>query len=495
MKIVSQMKKYSILTCVGLVLSINMLIADVRLPQIFSDGMVLQRNQPIAIWGWADPGEQVSVGFKDQRRQVTADGSGKWKLLLSPEEAGGPFELVVSGNNTITLTDVLIGEVWVCSGQSNMEWNVANSDRAEQEIAGANYPQIRHVKIPRKTAGTAQEDISEPLTWKEANPANVGEFTAVGYFYARELHNELNVPIGLINTSWGGTIVETWISKEALEKDKSLKKAVSVYEAIPADTIQKNTNPNRYPTLLFNAMINPLIPYTIKGAIWYQGESNAGRAYEYRKSFPMMIKDWRKRWGLGDFPFYFVQLASFKAAGGTSATGSTWAELREAQHLTLSLPRTGEAVTIDIGNTDDIHPRNKQDVGKRLAGIALHDSYGRNVVYSGPVYQKHKVKGPEVTVYFDHVHGGLTAQGGGKVIGFEVAGADQQFYPAEATIAGKTVVVRSSSVSKPKAIRYAWADDPSTSNLFNREGFPACPFRTDHWEPVTKGAIYELKGN
>ncbi|MFC7523767.1 sialate O-acetylesterase [Parapedobacter sp. GCM10030251] len=487
------MRKYVFLLCIGLIVSVQALIADVRLPQIFSNGMVLQRHQPIAVWGWADPGEQVKVSLNKQQKETTADSKGKWKLALSPEEAGGPFQLVVAGKNTLKLSDVLIGEVWICSGQSNMEWSVANSDNAEQEIARANSPRIRHIKIPRKTAGQPLDDIGEPLEWKQANPQNVGDFTAVGYFYARELQKQLDVPIGLINTSWGGTMVETWISKEALEKDKSLKKAVQVFENVPADTVQKNTNPNRYPTLLFNAMINPLIPYTIKGAIWYQGESNAGRAYEYRTSFPMMIKDWRKRWGLGDFPFYFVQLASFKAAGGTSATGSTWAELREAQHLTLSLPRTGEAVTIDIGNTNDIHPRNKQDVGKRLAAIALHDTYNKNVVYSGPEYQKHKISGNQVTIHFDHVHGGLTTKGSDKVVGFEIAGADQKFYPAEARIEGEAIVVSSSSVAQPKAVRYAWADDPGTSNLFNNEGLPAVPFRTDSWTPVTKNAVYELK--
>ncbi|GGC17027.1 9-O-acetylesterase [Parapedobacter defluvii] len=487
------MNKYSITLCIGLMLSIQALIADVRLPQIFANGMVLQRNQPIAVWGWADPGEQVKVGLNTQQQETTANADGTWKLTLSAEEAGGPFQLVVSGKNTLTLSDVLIGEVWICSGQSNMQWTVANSDRAEQEIAGANYPQIRQVEIPRKTSGVPLDDVEEPLEWKEANPQNVGNFTAVGYFYARELYKQLNVPIGLINTSWGGTIVETWISKEALEKDKSLKRAVHVFEQVPADTVRKNTDPNHYPTLLFNAMINPLIPYTIKGAIWYQGESNAGRAYEYRKSFPMMIKDWRKRWGLGDFPFYFVQLASFKAAGGISATGSTWAELREAQHMTLSLPHTGEAVTIDIGNTDDIHPRNKQDVGKRLAAIALHDSYGRDVVYSGPVYRKFEINGAQATISFDHVNGGLTTKGADKVVGFEIAGADKHFYPAEARIEGETIVVSSPTVTKPKAVRYAWADDPGKSNLFNEEGFPASPFRTDNWTPATKNAVYELK--
>lgn len=487
------MNKYLITLSFALTLTANALLADVRLPQIFADGMVLQRHQPITVWGWADPNEYVRVELNNQSQETTAGPDGTWKLALSPEEAGGPFQLVVTGTNKLTLSDVLIGEVWICSGQSNMEWIVANSNDAAHEIANANYPQIRHVKIPRKTAGLPLDDVGEPLEWQSANPQHVGKFTAVGYFYARELYKELNVPIGLINTSWGGTMVETWISKEALAKDESLRKAVHVFEQVPLDTIENNQKPNRYPTLLFNAMINPLIPYTIKGAIWYQGESNAGRAFEYRKSFPMMIKDWRKRWGIGDFPFYFVQLASFKASGGTSAKGSTWAELREAQHNTLSLQRTGQAVTIDIGETDDIHPRNKQDVGKRLAAIALYDSYGQDVVYSGPVFKKLQIKGAQATIHFDHVHSGLTTKGSTNLIGFEIAGADKQFHPAQAQIEGETVVVSSPSVAKPKAVRYAWADDPGNSNLFNADGFPAAPFRTDRWAPVTKDVVYELK--
>src|SRR5690606_19320181 len=343
--------KYSIALSIALSLTVSVLLAEVRLPRIFADGMVLQRHQPIAVWGWADPNERIQVELNNQRQETIAAADGTWKLALSPEEAGGPFQLVVTGKNKLTLSDVLIGEVWICSGQSNMEWSVANSDNAAQEIANANYPRIRHVKIPRKTAGVPLDDVGEPLRWQSADPQHVGDFTAVGYFYARELYKELNVPIGLINTSWGGTLVETWISKEALAKDKSLRKAVHASEQIPLDTIATNHNPNRYPTLSSNAMSNPPIPSTTTGAIWYQGESNAGRGYEYRKSFPMMINDWRKRWGLNSFAFYFVQLASFKAAGGTSANGSTWAELREAQHRTLSLPRTGQAVTIDIGET------------------------------------------------------------------------------------------------------------------------------------------------
>lgn len=464
--------------------------ADVRLPRIFSDGMVLQREQLIRIWGWADVGERVTVGLKDQRHETVAGADGRWQLALSPELAGGPFELVVSGRNSVSFTDVWIGEVWVCSGQSNMRWVVKESANAEQEIADADYPQIRQVLIPRRMAASPLDDVGEALEWKTATAENVGDFTAVGYFYARELYRELKVPIGLINTVWGGTRLESWISIEGMYRHRELSEAARVFEEVPKDSLNQADKPNTYPTLLFNAMISPLLPYTIKGIIWYQGEANTGRAYQYREAFPLLINDWRGKWGLGDFPFYFAQLSSFKALGGNSNMGSTWAELREAQHMTLALPRTGQAITIDIGNTDDIHPRNKQDVGKRLAGIALFESYGQDVVYSGPTYRKHRSNGNQVIIDFDHVHGGLTTHDGSDVIGFEIAGSDRVFHPAEALIAGNQIIVTSPAVSKPKAVRYAWADDPGTSNLFNMNGLPAAPFRTDDWSGITKGKLY-----
>ena len=466
--------------------------ADVKLPSIFGNGMVLQREQPIAVWGWADPNERVSVKLKDQQQQVLAGTDGKWKVTLSAEPAGGPFQLEVQGNNKLTFSDVLIGEVWICSGQSNMGWTVSRSINAEQEIATANYSKIRHVLIPRGTSGVPLDNIVEPTQWKTATPENVGDFTAVGYFYARELYETLGVPIGLINSSWGGTRVETWTSKEALAKDRSLRKAVRAFEAVPVDSVAANKKPNAYPTLLFNAMINPLIPYTIRGVIWYQGEGNATRAYQYRKSFPIMITDWRKQWGLGDFPFYYVQLPGYKASGGNSETGSTWAELRESQDFTRSLPRVGQVITIDIGETNSLHPLNKQDIGKRLAAIAFHDTYGYSAVFSGPIYRMHCIKGSQVIVDFDHVHGGLVTHGGTDVVGFEIAGRDKVFRSAKAIIQGNQVIVTSTEVSKPKAVRYAWADDPRISNLFNREGFPAAPFRTDKWTPITKNVKYEL---
>ncbi len=482
------------LLCGFLSLLAQSALADVRLPRIFSDGMVLQREQPIRIWGWADPGERVTVQLKDQRDETVAGADGRWQLALLPEKAGGPFELVVSGNNRVSIADVWVGEVWVCSGQSNMRWVVKESADAEQEIASAHYPQIRQVVIPRRTAAVPMDDVAEPLAWKTATSENVGEFTAVGYFYARELHKALKVPIGLINAAWGGTQLESWMSLEAMHQHAELREAARAFERVPKDSLDRAEKPNRYPTLLFNSLIHPLLAYTIKGVIWYQGEANTGRAYQYRETFPLLINDWRIRWELGDFPFYHVQLSSFKALGGDSQNGSTWAELREAQQRALALPRTGQAIAIDIGNTNDIHPRNKQDVGKRLAAIALADSYGRDVVYSGPVYRKHRVDGSRVFIDFDHLGGGLEAKAdAGGLVGFEVAGGDRVFHPAQATIRGNQIIVTSPAVQKPKAVRYAWADDAGTSNLFNKEGFPAAPFRTDDWDGVTKGGAYGLK--
>lgn len=488
------MKVYSMMMCFCMMLCAEMLVADVRLPKIFGDGMVLQRNQPIAVWGWADPNETVSVTFNTQTVSATAGTDGTWQLHLAPQKAGGPYELVAEGKNTIRFKDVLVGEVWVCSGQSNMEWIVKNSANPEQEIASSDYPQIRHIKIQHTITGEPPGDLEGHPTWKKAHPANTGEFTAVGYYYARELHRALGVPVGLINTSWGGTMSETWTSREAFAQSDEFKSLIADLETIPLDTLSNAKKPNDYPTLLFNGMINPLIPYTIKGAIWYQGETNASRAYQYRQAFPLMINDWRQRWGLGDFPFYYVQLSSWKVAGGNSETGSTWAELREAQTLTLSLPNTGQAITTDIGDTEDIHPKNKQDVGKRLAAIALNKTYGKKIVYSGPVYKSHKVKGNSIVLRFDHAHGGLKpGEGDQQLIGFEIAGSDQKFKSAQAVIKGKTIKLSADGVDRPVAVRYSWMDDAGKSNLFNGEGFPAGPFRTDDWPAVTRDVKYTLK--
>lgn len=449
------------------------------------------------IWGWADAGEKVTVQFNKQVKKTKAAKDGTWKIELNQEAAGGPFQLVAIGKNTITLENVLVGEVWICSGQSNMEWPVKNSDSAKREIRESDYPQIRHIKIPRTISATPTKDITGGV-WQKADSSTTAEFTAVGYFFARKLFKELQVPIGLINTSWGGTMVEAWTSRESFEKTEEFK---DIFSKIPFDSIKavadknaKPVSPNAYPTLLFNGMINPIIPFTIKGVIWYQGETNAGRAYQYRKAFPLMIQDWRTRFGQGDFPFYFVQLASFNSANGNSAMGSTWAELREAQTATLSVPNTGMIVTMDIGESKDIHPRNKQDVGARLAAIALNNLYNTKIEYSGPVYQSFKTDGNKIILSFTHVDNGFVVKDKyGYLKGFEIAGADKKFYYARADIKNNQVTVYSDSVASPVAVRYGWADDMPEVNLYNKEGFPASPFRTDTWKGMTDEVRYEIK--
>ena len=657
---------------------------QLRPAKIFSDSMVLQRGIKIPVWGWASADEKVYVLLNKQVKTVNAGKDGKWKVNFEPEKEGGPYKLTIRGKaNLIELKDVLIGDVWICSGQSNMEFALRSANNGAAEIAAANNPRIRHIKIGNMIGERPMADLVSSTGWKPAVPAFAGDFTAVGYFFAKELYAQLNVPIGLINTTWGGTDVETWTSREAFQKSDEFREMISRVPTINIDsfamlqqkkmkeTIMKvqgplasspsivtqwtregfndnnwpkmkvpglweeqnlpeldgvvwfrkiitltkadigkaaelslgmiddndvtyvngvivgktngyNVNrrykiaggllkegknviavkvedtggggglygdadslkltingqkqslagnwsfqvesigksnsmsPNSYPTLLYNAMINPLIPFGIKGAIWYQGENNAGRAYQYRKAFPLMISDWRERWGQGDFPFYFVQLASYNAGNGTSEKGSNWAELREAQTLTLSLPNTGMAVTTDIGESKDIHPKNKLDVGKRLAATALYNTYGKkDIVYSGPVYKSMKVDSNKAVVSFTNTGKGLFMKNKPltmadssllkppskekgqmanmsmySVKGFEIAGADKKFYPAIAEMQQDRIIVYSEKVTIPVAVRYAWADDAGTANLYNREGFPAVPFRTDNWKGITDGAKY-----
>jgi len=494
--------------------------AEVKLPTLFSSNMVLQQGKKAAVWGTADPGEQVTVTLGDQKATGTADSEGRWKVELGALKAGGPWEMTVAAQNTITLHNVAVGEVWVCSGQSNMEMAVGSSARAwggvlnaDQEAAAGNYPLIRHFTVKKAVAGQPQKDVEGQ--WVVASPETVPEFSAVGYFFGRELHKALGVPVGLIDSSWGGTPAEAWTSTPALEAVPELKpllddwsQKVAAYPraleqfqqelnpweqaaekaegegkpAPPAPKMPPDPRSNSWRAAgLFNGMIAPLTPYAIAGAIWYQGESNADRANQYRKLFPTMIQDWRHAWGEGDFPFLFVQLANFIQGGVKTA----WAELREAQSMTLSLPKTGMAVTIDIGDPYNIHPKNKQEVGRRLALAGEALAYGRKVVYSGPLYESMSVEGPSVRLRFKHVGGGLVAKGG-PLKGFEIAGEDRKFVAAEAKISGDTVVVRSvgGRVPHPAAVRYAWADNPECS-LYNKAGLPASPFRTDDWPGVT----------
>jgi sialate O-acetylesterase len=491
--------------------------ADVRLPSVIGDNMVLQQGVQVPIWGWADPCEQVSVGnnWGNACYGTRADVNGLWQVNMHTPTAGGPYELRIMGENTITLKNILVGEVWVCSGQSNMEWPLSQATNGKQETNEANYPQIRLFTVGRKVSYTPMANCKGQ--WRVCDSRTAGSFSAVGYFFGRELYKQLNVPIGLIHTSWGGTPAESWMSKEYLESDANFRPILQHFdetvanfpqllkkyqeakkerdetitrlkaEGKPVPPIQEIYEPigkgHPYsPTGLYNGMIFPIIPYGIRGTIWYQGESNAWRAYQYRTLFLAMIKNWRQAWGEGDFPFFYVQLANYKDVN-SEPTESDWAELREAQLMALSVPNTGMAVTIDIGE-NYIHPKNKQDVGKRLALWALAKTYKKDVVYSGPLYHLMEVQGNKVILHFDHVGGGLVARGEEQLKGFTIAGTDRKFVWADAKIQGDTVVVSSDKVTEPVAVRYGWAINP-VCNLYNKEGLPASPFRTDDWPGVT----------
>ncbi len=493
--------------------------ADVRLPAVIGDNMVLQGGDTVPFWGWADPNEEIEVrlSWSPASPQIQADADGKWMFRMAAPNYGGPYQMTFRGKNAVTVKNILVGEVWVCSGQSNMQWTVQNSADAEQEIAAARYPKIRLFSVARKVADTPQSDCEG--RWVECSPETIPGFSAVAYFFGRGLHKDLDIPVGLIHTSWGGTPAEAWASGPVLKDNpefasilKRYEDAVANYpramvqyrenlqtweEAVEKAKAKGESAPRRprspygpghphSPSGLYNAMIAPLIPYAIKGAIWYQGESNAGRAYQYRALFPAMIKSWWRTWGQNDFPFLFVQLANFMKVEDEPGD-SAWAELREAQTMTLELPNTGMAVIIDIGEADDIHPKNKQDVGKRLALWALAKTYLKDIVYSGPLYSFMNVRDSEIVLHFQHVGGGLVAKGGEPLKGFAIAGEDHKFVWADARIEGETVVVSSAQVAKPVAVRYAWANNP-VCNLYNKAGLPASPFRTDGWPGVTANA-------
>jgi len=475
--------------------------AELKLHTLFGDHMVLQADFHCPVWGSAEAGDEVSVSIAGQKKTAKADGDGKWMLKLDPVQAGGPHEMTVAGKTSVTVKDVLFGEVWICSGQSNMEMTVRSSNNFKEEQAEANFPKLRHFAVKKNIQMAPVSTLIGD--WKPTTPDVVADFTAVGYFFGRELNKKLNVPIGLIHTSWGGTAAQLWCSKPWLEGNEILRpladgipKTIENYEKAHAGWKEaaekakaegkpapKEPNKPMPAACLYNGMIAQVITYGIKGAIWYQGESNAGNAKQYQTLFPEMIKNWRKDWGQGDFPFGFVQLANFKANKNEKLdqpVESSWAELREAQTMTLSLPKTGMAVIIDIGHPTDIHPKNKQDVGKRLSLWAQSQVYGKDLPeYSSPLYESMKVEDNKARLTFQHVGGGLEAKGE-KLTGFSIAGEDKVFVWADAKIDGKTVVVWSDKVAKPAAVRYAWADYPDC-NLYSKEGLPASPFRTDTW--------------
>src|SRR3989304_5163638 len=390
--------------------------ADVRLPKVIGDHMVLQQGTSVPIWGWADAEEKVTVTLGQSTATATACSEGKWMVKLDAMEAGGPYEMTVQAGNTITLADILVGEVWVCSGQSNMQWPVAACDNAQEEIAAADYPKIRLFTVAQKVAEKPLDDCEG--SWTASSPQTVPGFTAAGYFFGRYLHKEVGVPVGGINCSWGGPIAEAGASHEGLLGEPDFEPIIERAAQFDPKTPNQATN-------LYDGMLHPLIPFGIRGAIWYQGESNCGRAQQYRKLFPARITDWRKNWGQGDFPFLFVQLAPFRYG---NSDPKCLAELWEARLRTLALPNTGMAVTTDIGNVQYIHPKNKQDVARRLALWALANTYGKDLVYSGPLYESASVEGDKIRVRFKHVGGGLGGKGGG-LSPLTIAGGGGPFAP------------------------------------------------------------------
>ncbi len=637
--------------------------AEVRLPSIIGDNMVLQQGVKVRIWGKATAGEKITVTFEKKSVNTVADAQGRWQVWLGPLKAGGPSELTIKGDNVLTVKNVLVGEVWICSGQSNMEWALVNTVNGNEAMAQANYPEIRLFTVEHNTSTSQLDDVKG--RWVVTKPEDAAGFSAVGYFFGREIHQQLKIPVGLINTSWGGTPAEAWTALEALRSSVELKPILDRYESslnalpqtkaayeralieweeknlyvdgenkgealgyanpaisttdwskmdlpkqfesaglqldgvvwfrkvvdVPASWAGKDLvlnltaiddydvtyfngtkigstgreTPNSYivprkyavpgslvragrnviavrvfdrageggfgrggemslrlnandhialrgdwdykvelalepknpdwgtrpepvgaanqnsPGVLYNAMLAPLMPFAIRGAIWYQGESNAGRAYQYRTLFPTMIRNWRSAWGY-DFPFYFVQLPNWRARQ-EAPSESDWAELREAQAMTLREANTGMAIAIDVGEGEDLHPRNKLDVGRRLASLALANVYGKAIVPSGPLFDRFVIEGNKVRISFKYGQG-LKTRDGGPVKGFAIAGADRKFVWADARIEGDKVVVSSPAILKPAAVRYAWGDNPLV-NLYNKAGLPASPFRTDDWPGVT----------
>lgn len=482
---IKSIKHLSASALLGLLFTAQAAEAKVTLPSVFSDNMVFQQKTKAPVWGKADAGKTVTVTTSWNNKTVTgkADESGKFKIFVATPSFGGPYTVSISDGEELTLKNVLVGDVWVCSGQSNMEMPLAGWGKIvnyEQEIKDANYPKIRLLQGVHVTSNKPLDEAKVTNNgWTECTPQYIAEFSSVAYFFAREITKKTGIPIGLIHTSWGGTIAEAWTSPETLN---TLPDFVDRVKAIQAEPDKADNNPNRT-TVLYNAMIYPYIQFPIKGAIWYQGESNADRAFQYRTLFPAMIRDWRTKWGVGDFPFYFVQLANFMKTKD-QPDASAWAELRDAQKQTLSLKNTGMAVIIDAGDETDIHPKNKQDVGKRLAYAALAKTYGVNMPFSGPVYKSQQISGNTIKLSFTSADGGLKAKGGADLKGFAIAGADQKFHWAKAIIQGNQVLVSSDEVANPVAVRYAWADNP-VCNFYNGADLPASPFKTDSWADVT----------
>jgi sialate O-acetylesterase len=494
--------------------------AELKLPAIVSDHMVLQQKQANPIWGWDTPGTQVTVTFGGQSKSVAAGTDGKWTVKLDPVPANAqPQTIAIAGTTRREIQDVLVGEVWMCSGQSNMGFTLNRDWNGDLEAAASNLPNLRLIKVPRVGTQELQNDFQGE--WKASGKESASIFSAVGFLYGRYLHEILGVPVGLIDNSWGGSSAEAWVRRTSLENDRRFQPLMEatvqqetdlqsqkardgyavVLERYQADAEKAKAERKPAPRApqspsdwltgnkragnIFNGVVHPTLGYGIKGVIWYQGESNASRAHEYRALFPFMIEQWRKEWQQGDFPFYWVQLADFRPETPTPGE-SDWAELREAQTLTMKLPNTGQAVITDLGEGRDIHPRNKHDVAARLVRWALVKDYGMKFPYRSPEFKSVQIDGAKATLSFDCYGSSLYSFDVKEAIGFVVCGEDKVWHPAKGNILGKDKVeVASDAVPKPVAVRYAWADNP-VCNLFSLDGFPVTPFRTDDFEMVTR---------
>jgi sialate O-acetylesterase len=473
--------------------------AAVTLPAVLGEHMVVQRDVPFHLWGQAAPGETVTASFRGQSRAAAADELGRWSLYLPPQPAGGPFALTVGASNTIRLEDVWVGDVWVAAGQSNMEWTLDAAEGGEAEIARASHPEVRFLRATRVTSRYPVDDVATD-GWRVCTPQTAPKLSAVAYFFVSQVRERHRVPVGVIDASWGGAPLSAFTPLTTLANDPALQPAILHWSRMAdrhATTLLEIEREKRdiaaakekgqepppplwrpgleawSPAGIYNAMIAPLTPHAIRGVIWYQGESDASaeRAPVYARLFAETIRSWRRAWGVGDFPFLFVQLANW-----TAGPGNAWPELREAQRQTLSVAGTAMAVTIDAGNPKDIHPRDKKTVGSRLALAARALAYGETLPWSGPLFRQATPEGAALRGHFDHAEG-LATRGGGPVAGFEIAGADGRYVPAEARIEGTTVVVTSATVPAPRAVRYGWADNPVVS-LYNAAGLPASPFRS-----------------
>lgn len=464
------LQKVKYLTLILVLFVFAPVLGTIHLPSIFSNNMVLQRNAEVCVWGWASSGEQikVKVDWHETTFKTKADKDGKWSLKISTPEAGGPYKMKISGSVTIVYNNVMIGEVWLCSGQSNMGFSARSGLlNADEEVAAANYPNIRLFKVERAQADEPAADCKG--RWVECNPETMARFSSVGYFFGKGLHEEMNVPVGLIESTWGGTSIELWTGKEVIYNDS--------IALLSAKTATKW--PIQHVGTMFNAMISPLIPYSIAGAIWYQGESNRYKYDAYAHLMELLVNNWRKSWG-SEFPFYYVQIAPFEYD-----EPYTGALIREQQLKALRIPNSGMVVTMDVGDAADVHPINKKPVGDRLYRLALNQKYGfKNQLASGPVFSGFKSKGNSITIEFKNEDDGLKANGG-PLSGFEIAGENRVFYPATARILGNTVVVKSNMVKKAAAVRYGFHNAPKT-NLQNFSGLPASPFRTDDWPVDTQ---------